>query len=320
VGHICLDLRIFILSERAAMKTDAADFRLAVAWKDEFDLGLISVVEVGGRELEEERLEDRLLREDADVGDLIKVLTKKLRSISEKEGGVRFVESILLYGRILSHSRSLKAIILDAPDGCPRLVAKTHFADQRTDHLVLCVKDLTGINSYVHCCPSDSIDNVKQKIQDKCGIPPDQQRLIYRGCQLEDGRALSDYNITKESVLHLVLRLRGGGGPLPARKIFADVTKRTNLKEHELSSEAPDWRICDEGLNVEGECKNPGCRAFGHLVIRQYGFDSFNLMGDKAVRCPVCFKSFKPVTCALNKCVWKFESVRSSDGFFISSP
>ncbi|KAF8332390.1 uncharacterized protein EI90DRAFT_3055483 [Cantharellus anzutake] len=152
-----------------------------------------------------------------------------------------------------------------------------------------------------------TVEQLKDVIQDKEGIPPDQQRLMFKGVQLEDAGCLGDYMIGPDDTVHLLPRLRGGSDGMK----FVSVENGSLTRGFNAS--APSWRAVDSGLNLMGRCQNSQCAAHNRVIWVPKGIGIFKLhtlqqsqTGDKRIldKCPRCNSSAEMIGMGFMECVW----------------
>ncbi|KAA6398213.1 MAG: putative ring and ubiquitin domain containing protein containing protein [Streblomastix strix] len=171
---------------------------------------------------------------------------------------------------------------------------------QQQDDMQIFVKIPNGKTLTLNINEGDSIKTIKEKIEDQVHYSLQQQMLIFGGKLLEDQQSADDYDIRQFATLKLELRLLGGQPP----KFFTHLSKVESMISLNWTTTAKDWRQVSPGISIEGRCPNDSCRAYSQMVIHSAGLSDFDFLKTEA-HCPMCQKSFLPITPGFTSCMWR---------------
>ncbi|RUS28552.1 hypothetical protein BC938DRAFT_481753 [Jimgerdemannia flammicorona] len=176
-----------------------------------------------------------------------------------------------------------------------------------SEEMLVHIKNLTGqVTDYVVNI-EDTVLDLKCRIRDREGVPPEQQWFLYFGRDLNDeSRTLSEYEVLAGVTIHLVVQKSKG-------ELFSDLTNGKGLKIRPWSNDAPQWKYMTDGLNLEGICTNPSCDAQNQRVIIPWGHRNFDFALDEhRCTCPICDDYVTPITCAFSNTWWNFCGLKTS--------
>ncbi len=175
------------------------------------------------------------------------------------------------------------------------------------------IRTLTGRIFKLDLEPTNTVGDIKLKINEESNIPIREQRISFNGTDLDDDQSIAEAKLHEEGVIYLFLGLKAGG------PTFKDVTQihhclQTNKFGEAL--EAPDWHTVYPGLNPVGLCSNTTCKAYNQEVGCGIGFDTFDNSTD--TKCPICNESVKAVDCIYYLCEFSITATKAGGEDFKS--